>query len=308
MRAQSGQAPRTRAVDAVLLLDKPAGMTSQTAVTAVKKLFNAAKAGHTGTLDPMATGLLPVALGEATKFSSVLLDASKGYLATIRLGTTTTTGDLEGEVKETRAVVVEPDQIERVLARFRGEIVQTPPMYSALKHAGKPLYRYAREGKEIAREARLITITRLTLEAMRGMDLEVTVECSKGTYVRVLAEDIGSALGCGACLAALKRIRVGGFGVSEAVGLDALAAMSATERERCLLPVDALLADVPSLGLDPDEANHIMNGRAIDCQRAPHGTLVRLYGPDRIFLGLAHASAAGQVQPRRLVAQKSANS
>ena len=301
-----GRAPRV-AIDGVILLDKPTGLTSQTAVTHVKRLFNAAKAGHTGTLDPMATGLLPVALGEATKFSSALLDAPKGYLATIRLGTTTTTGDLEGEVTGTHTVTVDRDRIEAALAQFRGDIVQTPPMYSALKHAGKPLYRYAREGQEVAREPRRVAITRLTLEGILGTDLEVAVECSKGTYVRVLAEDIGAALSCGACLAALRRTRAGAFEIAQAVGLDALAAMNEAERGHRLLPVDALLAGVPVLALERHEADRIMNGRTIDCDRAPQGTLVRLYGPDQAFLGLAETGRAGELQPRRLIASKAAN-
>lgn len=306
MTAPPGRATRV-AVDAVLLLDKPAGMTSQTAVTRVKRLFNAAKAGHTGTLDPMATGLLPVALGEATKFSSALLDAPKGYLATIRLGTTTTTGDLEGEVTATHPVSVDHDRIAAALAQFRGDIVQTPPMYSALKYAGKPLYRYAREGQEVKREPRRITVTSLTLENVQGTDVEVAVDCSKGTYIRVLAEDIGAALGCGACLAALRRTRAGGFELGQAVGLDALGTMSASERALQLLPVDALLADVPALVLDRNEADRIVNGRAIECDHAPEDTLVRLYGPDQAFLGLGETGQAGRLQPRRLVAFKATN-
>lgn len=301
MTAQSGRAAR-QAVDGVLLLDKPAGMTSQTAVTRVKRLFNAAKAGHTGTLDPMATGLLPVALGEATKFAAALLDATKGYRATVRLGTTTSTGDLEGEVTAQHPVTADRGQIEGALAQFRGNIVQTPPMWSALKVAGKPLYRYAREGKDIERAPRPVTITTLTLAGVQGVDLDLVVECSKGTYVRVLAEDIGRALGCGATLAGLRRTRVGAFGIADAMGLDALSELA--ERAGRLLPADALLAGVPALALDRDETDHILNGRPIDCGRAPLGALVRLYGPDQAFLGLGEVGPAGRLHPRRLVATR----
>lgn len=296
-----------QAIDGVLLLDKPGGISSQTAVTRVKTLFNAAKAGHTGTLDPMATGLLPVVLGEASKFSSALLDASKAYLATIRLGVTTTSGDLEGEVTGRCAVRVDAARIEAALAQFRGEIVQTPPMYSALKHAGKPLYQYAREGIEVERASRRVTITRLILESSEEGDLRVAVECSKGTYVRVLAEDIGKALGCGACLAALKRTRVGPFEVASAVSLDTLSEMAESDRHRSLLPLDVLLAGVPELALDGVQAQRVTRGQAIDWARALEPGLVRLYGPDRTFLGVGIAGLSGQVQPRRLVATKAAN-
>lgn len=303
MTTQSRRPP-SAAVDGVLLLDKPAGATSQTAVTRVKRLFNALKAGHTGTLDPMATGLLPVALGEATKFSVGLLEASKGYLATIRFGTTTTTGDLEGEVTAFQPVTMDRDRLEPVLAQFRGAIVQTPPMWSAIKHAGKPLYRYARAGTEVVREPRRITVEKLTLVAVRGTHADVAVECSKGTYVRVLAEDIGKALGCGACLAALRRTRVGAFVVAQAVGLGALEAMDEGERRRSLLPIDSLLAGLPALVLEAHEADRFTNGIAIDSVRAPQGGFVRLYGPEQAFLGFAEALPGGRLQPRRLVSSK----
>ena len=306
MTTHPRRSPRA-AIDGVLLLDKPAGASSQNAVTRVKQIFNALKAGHTGTLDPMATGLLPVALGEATKFSAGLLEASKGYLATIRLGTTTTTGDLEGAVTAVKPVTADRDRLQSALAQFRGEITQTPPMWSAIKHAGKPLYRYAREGREIAREPRRVTIESLALVAVRGTDLDVQVECSKGTYVRVLAEDIGNALACGACLAALRRTRVGAFSVGQGVGFDVLEAMDEVERKRLLLPIDSLLVGMPALALERDEADRFMKGVAIECARAPLAGLIRLYGPEHAFLGIAEAVQGGRIKPRRLVAPKAAN-
>jgi len=297
------RAPR-RAVDGMLLLDKPGGISSQTAVTRVKSLFNAAKAGHTGTLDPMATGLLPIAMGEATKFSSVLLDAGKSYLATVRLGQTTTTGDLEGDVTATSPVDMDLQGIERVLPRFRGEIEQIPPMYSALKHAGKPLYEYARAGTQIERAPRRITIGSLTVEGYEGAELRIRVACSKGTYIRVLAEDIGRALGCGACLAGLRRTRVGRFDVAEAISLDALGALDPPEREARLLPPDAMLSDLPLVELNEPQGRRILSGQAIELGDERPSGLLRLYGPAGTFLGVGTCAGGGRVEPRRLVAAK----
>jgi tRNA pseudouridine55 synthase len=292
----------------VLLLDKPGGISSQTAVTRVKTLFNAAKAGHTGTLDPMATGLLPVALGEATKFSSMLLEAGKTYLATVRLGQTTTTGDLEGEVTGTSPVAVDLAAIEAVLARFRGEIVQTPPMYSALKHAGRPLYEYAREGTEIERAPRPVTIAALTLEGYEASELRIVVACSKGTYIRVLAEDIGRALGCGACLSALRRTRVGRFDVAEAIGLPALAELPENARETRLLPADAMLSGLPMVEMDGAETRRILSGQSVEVERGePAEGLLRLYGPGRAFLGIGARAEGGRIEPRRLIATRPVN-
>ena len=301
-----GRAPRS-AIDGVLLLDKPAGITSQTAVTRVKALLNAAKAGHTGTLDPMATGLLPIALGEATKFSGALLDATKSYAATVRLGQTTTTGDLEGEVTRTAPVDATRGDVEAVLPRFRGEIVQIPPMYSALKRAGKPLYQYAREGAEVERAPRRVTIGELTLEAYAGGELHIVVSCSKGTYIRVLAEDIGGALGCGACLQALRRTRVGHLHLADAISLDALEGLTQPERRARLLPVDTMLAALPVLELDEERARRMANGMTVECEPADAPGLVRIYAPGHAFLGVALAETGGRLQPRRLIASKGAN-
>lgn len=303
----SAQSPRRtrRAIDAVLLLDKPYGISSQAAVTRAKNQLGAAKTGHTGTLDPMATGLLPLAFGEATKFAQTLLDADKAYCATVRLGTTTTTGDLEGEVLTTQPVNVDRARIEAALARFRGEIEQMPPMYSALKHAGKPLYEYARAGTEIARSPRRITITALEIVSCEGDDVCLSIACSKGTYVRVLAEDIGRELGCGATLAGLRRTRVGRFSVDDAITLDALHQMSEAQILDTLLPVDALLSAVPSLELDAEQSQRLRLGQPVELARAMTAGVVRVYGPGSNFLGVADTSANGRLLPRRLVAEGS---
>lgn len=289
-----------RRIDGVLLLDKPHGITSQGAVSRAKRLLGAAKVGHTGTLDPMATGLLPLAFGEATKFAHSLLDADKAYDADVRLGTVTTTGDVEGEVVSTAPVNVTRERLEAVLARFRGEIEQTPPMYSALKHQGKPLYEYARAGQEIERQARTVTIHGLELESFEGDAARIRVACSKGTYIRVLAADIGEALGCGATLAGLRRTRVGPFDVQSAITLDALDGMSPEARTAALLPADTLIGTLPSAALDADQARRVSLGQTVAAGAGPTG-LVRLYGPGGAFLGVAERSAGGLLAPRRLV-------
>lgn len=305
MTAAAGRLPR-EAVDGVLLLDKPAGITSQTAVSRVKALYNAAKAGHTGTLDPMATGLLPIALGEATKFSSMLLDADKGYLATVRLGVTTTTGDLEGEETGRSPVAVDERGIEDALARFRGPISQTPPMYSALKHQGRPLYAYAREGREIERTARPVTIASLVLDGYSPPDATISVTCSKGTYIRVLAEDIGRALGCGATLAALRRTRVGGFSVSDAIGLETLRQLPAAERTAWLHATDAMLRELPAIELEPEQAVRIGRGQTLVSAAFHTPGLARLVSTGGVFLGVGKAADDGVLRAHRLVAQKPA--
>lgn len=292
-----------RAVSGVLLLDKPAGITSHSAVQKVLRLLNAAKGGHTGTLDPLATGLLPVCLGEATKFSHLLLDADKTYLATIRLGVRTVTGDLEGEVIERAAASVDTAQARAALQRHTGEILQVPPMYSALKHKGTPLYKHARAGREIDREPRKVVVSRLELIEMGREELTVRVSCSKGTYVRVLAEDIGRALGCGGCLAALRRECVGDFDVSTAVPLDRLEGLGAKERDVLLLPCDALVASLPRLELDAHGSRRLSQGQPIEHMEALATGLARIYGPDREFLGVAEVASPGHIIPKRLTAR-----
>lgn len=291
-----------RRISGVLLLDKPAGITSRTAVSKAKRLFAATKAGHTGTLDPLATGLLPICFGEATKFSHLLLDADKTYAATLRLGVTTTTGDMEGDVTAIAPVAVERLVVAALLTRFTGEIVQTPPMYSAIKHAGRPLYEYARAGLELARAPRRVCIRAIELAEVTHDEVRIRVTCSKGTYIRVLAEDIGRALGCGACLAALRRTAVGRFGISAAVELDALGDMTLDQRDTHLLPVDSLVAALPRVDLDEEQAQKITTGRAVQSPCAVHPGLVRIYGPGREYLGIAMLEMPGSIVPRRLMA------
>lgn len=254
-------------IDGVLLLDKPAGISSNDALIRAKRIMNAKKAGHTGTLDPFATGLLPICFGEATKFSQDLLDADKTYETVVHLGISTTTGDTEGEVlKTSEAVLFSQDEIESALAMFRGDIFQIPPMYSALKRDGKPLYEYARAGVELEREARPVTISELTLLDWESPFLTLRVACSKGTYVRVLGEDIGNALGCGAHLKALRRIRVGSLGIEKAVSLTDMETAFPEEtaaRHEKLEPVDYLLSSFPALSLNAMLTKRFLNGQRL---------------------------------------------
>lgn len=289
-----------RPVHGVLLLDKPLGWSSNDALQKAKRLFNAQKAGHTGTLDPLASGLLPLCFGAATKFSQASLDADKRYTATLRLGVTMTTGDLEGEVVERRPVEVDRAGIDAVLARFVGTIDQRPPMHSALKHEGKALYEYARLGLEVARRVRRVTVHGIDVLAWREDLLTIDVRCSKGTYIRTLAEDIGTALGCGAHLAALRRTGSGALTIDEAITLDALEACPEAQRDACLRPPDVLLADWPEWRLPADEAARFLTGlrRRVDAPDAPR---VRVYGPERnALLGAAHITA-GELIPDRLL-------
>jgi tRNA pseudouridine55 synthase len=294
------RARRGDAVDGVLLLDKPSGITSNHALQKARRLLNAAKAGHTGTLDPLASGLLPLTFGEATKFSSDLLDADKAYRATVRFGMRTTTADAEGEVIETRPVAFTREQLEAALARFSGTIVQLPPMHSALKRDGKALYVYAREGIEVERTPRTVTIRRLALVELAGDTAMIDVECSKGTYVRVLAEDLGAALGCGAHLAALRRTGVGALRLAHGVALDALEAMPPAVRREWLLPVDTLLSALPRVALGEEQARRFAHGNPIDL--GGEVGRVRVYGPDQQLLGLAEIDERGALNPRRLIA------
>lgn len=291
--------PRER-VDGVLLLDKPQGLSSNTALQVAKRLLNAAKAGHTGTLDPMATGLLPLTFGEATKFSQMLLDADKAYEATLKLGVETDSGDAEGAVVATSPVDVDASALEQALTAFRGEIDQVPPMYSALKRDGKPLYEYARAGIELERKARRVTIFRLECLAFDGDLVRISVHCSKGTYIRSLAMDLGKVLGCGAHLAALRRTGIGDFRVDDAVALEDFESTELAERKRRLAPVDALVCGFESVGLSPEHSAAILQGRPVSVPDASEG-LLRLYADDR-FLGIGVRDEAGVLRAKRLVA------
>jgi tRNA pseudouridine55 synthase len=295
-------------VHGVLLLDKTAGHSSNDVLIKAKRLLNAQKAGHTGTLDPFATGLLPLCFGEATKFAQDLLEADKTYETVVHLGVRTTTADTEGEVLETLPVEVSAERIEQVLAQFRGEIEQVPPMHSALKRDGKPLYEYARAGVVLEREARRVTIHQLDLLEYRAPYLMLRVRCSKGTYVRVLGEDIGAALGCGAHLQALRRTQVGALTLDGAVTVDMLAETLEAEREKLLAPVDALLTTFPSLVLPEELAVRFLHGQRLALGKAGISTYPQMNGrvrvyreADRRLLGTAQLQEYGVLAPERLI-------
>ena len=289
-----------RRVDGVLLLDKPAGLSSNAALQRARRLYSAAKAGHTGTLDPLATGLLPLAFGEATKFAHALLNAPKRYEAVVRLGTATDTGDAEGAVTRTLPVAVDRARLEAILAGFVGPRMQTPPRHAALKHRGRAYYDWARAGVEIPRPARAIEIHALALLDWRPPDAVVDVRCSKGTYVRVLAEELGEAAGTCAHLAALRRTATGGFGIGDAVTLEALEAMDADARLACLRPVDVLVAGMPQVELAPGDVERFRHGVAVPVAGSASGRCV-VFGTGEL-LGLADVDA-GVARPARLLAE-----
>ena len=290
-------------VDGVLLLDKPYAVTSNAALQTARKLLNAQKAGHTGTLDPLASGLLAITFGEATKFSADLLLADKTYEAKIGLGRTTTTGDLEGEfISESEVSATEAD-IEAVLEQFRGDIMQTPPMFSALKRDGKTLYDLARDGVSIDLEPRQVHIAELVMLSYEECTLTVRVTCSKGTYIRVLAEDIGKALGCGAYLKALRRTAVGPLSLSEAVELQALRDMAPEERFAQLKPLDALMQTLEAVYLTEEQCTRFCHGQRLAMGLEPCDR-VRVYGPNKKMVGTARVNERGVLQPERLIANK----
>lgn len=293
---------RRRDIDGVLLVDKPRGGSSNTILQRIRYLLNAAKAGHGGTLDPLATGLLVVCFGEATKFSAQLLEGGKTYTGEIQLGARTDTGDAEGAVIETAAVPALPADLRSLARQFTGEIVQQPPNYSALKHQGRPLYEYARAGTPVAAKPRTITIHALSLAPGEGGKLAFEVTCSSGTYVRSLAEDLSAALGTVGHLSGLRRTVSGGFRVADAISPEALEQLSMEDREARLQAPDALLANVPAWHVDAETAASIRQGRSVSATSDLTAGRLRLYGPERVFLGLGEADGAGQVQPVRLLA------
>ncbi len=294
-----------RPVTGILLLDKPIGMTSNAALQVVKRLYRARKAGHTGSLDPLASGLLPICLGEATKVSAYLLDADKHYQVRVRLGVTTTTGDADGEVLEQRDITpFDEARLETVLDGLRGEIDQVPPMYSALRHKGQRLYQLAREGIEVERAPRRITIHALHARIVAADELELDVHCSKGTYVRTLAEEIGAGLGCGAHVIALRRTGVGPYDGAGLLTLDALRdeadAQGHEALDRHLLPVVSALAHWPQVRLSGDAAYYLRQGQPVVVPRAPTSGWLCLFGEDGGFIGVGQVQDDGRVAPRRL--------
>ncbi|MGZ0018550.1 tRNA pseudouridine(55) synthase TruB [Nitrosomonas sp. wSCUT-2] len=299
--------PEKRKISGILLLDKPRGASSNNALQKVKRIFSAAKCGHTGTLDPMATGLLPICFGEATKFSSFLLGAKKSYIATLKLGFLSTTGDVEGEIH--RLEISEyPTQAkcEQILSQFIGVTQQIPPMYSALKHQGKPLYQYARTGNIIARPPREITIDAMHMLSLQQNELRISIRCSSGTYIRVLAEDIGKALGCGgAYLTDLRRTATGQFDVAQAQTLEAIENLDEDERQRFLLSIDCMLQEYPMIQLDELTAKHILQGRIVsspaDCGDLTVNVTTRLYNERQQFLGLGVITAERTIAAKRLL-------
>lgn len=289
-----------RRIDGVLPLDKPAGMTSNAALQAARRIYNAEKAGHGGTLDPLASGMLPILFGQATRFSAWLLDADKTYLANVQLGVTTQTADAEGAVLESRPVQLELKQIDQALAGFRGEIQQVPPMYSALKRDGRPLYELARRGISVERTPRRVRIARLDRLGFSGTRLDLHVTCSKGTYIRTLAEEIGSVLGCGAHLAGLRRIAAGKLDIGQAITLDALASLDDRARSGWLIPAEVLLADLAEARLDAANSRRFCHGQCVGEGFRP-GENYRVFADEGIFLGVGEGKEGGTLQPRRLV-------
>ncbi len=288
--------------DGILLLDKPVGITSNAALSRAKRIIGIKKAGHAGTLDPMASGLLVLCFGQATKVAAFLLDADKTYEAEVRLGVTTDSEDAEGKVLDRKSVpVFEEAQIEAVLERFRGPIEQVPPMHSALKHKGKRLYELARKGESVERPPRSVVIHSLELTGREEEILCLRVSCSKGTYIRSLARDIGEALGCGAHLTGLRRTASAPFDIADAVGLPALESLAPEQARALLVPPDRALEHLPALELDDQQAHRICHGQRLAGLKAVHSGLVRIYGPET-FLGVGETDGMGHLKPVRLFA------
>ncbi len=306
---------RGRAIDGILLLDKPLGISSNHALQQVKRAFFAAKAGHTGALDPLATGMLPICLGEATKFSQFLLETDKTYLVTAKLGVRTTTSDADGDIVETKSVDVNQNQLDSACEQFRGPIKQVPSMFSALKHQGKPLYFYARQGIEIERPARDITIFSLSISRFEGDEVDMQVHCSKGTYIRSLVDDIGQILGCGAYVSKLHRTQVTDYPSDKMVTLEQLDALLLSGQEQhlelsetldhLLIPMDTAVKNLPEAELNPIEARYFVHGnpaKANDVLSHEAGTQIRVYSEsERFFMGVGDVTEDGRIWPKRVV-------
>ncbi len=298
--------PKGRKVNGILLLDKPLGISSNAALQEVKHLFKAAKAGHTGNLDPLATGMLPLCFGEATKMSAYLLDSDKVYVGTCKLGVRTSSADAEGEVIDTREVPeLSEAQVEAVLEKFRGAIEQIPPMHSALKQNGQPLYKLARQGIEVERKPRPVTIYELKLLEINGDELKLYVHCSKGTYIRTLVEDIGEVIGCGAHLSQLRRTKVGPFQEAGMITIDELQQQAEAEGveslDRHLLPLDHALGDYPEIKLTENSLFYVKQGQAVQVPNAPTSGWVRLCDADGSFIGVGAVLDDGRIGPKRLI-------
>ena len=303
-----GRRRKGRNISGIVLLDKPLGITSNRALQIVKRLYNAAKAGHTGSLDPLATGLLPLCLGEATKVSGFLLDADKSYLATLKLGVKTFSADAEGEVIETRPVEnYSKKQINAAIEHFLGDIEQVPPMHSALKVDGQPLYKLAHQGVVIERKSRSVHIFGIEVLRHEGDEIDIEVHCSKGTYIRTLAEDIGEKLGCGAHLSALRRTASGPFDLEESITIEQLEQFAEKTNEQGfdeldnqLMPAEEALYDWESVDLSADATFYILRGQAVQVPNAPTSGLVRLFSEEKGFLGIGEIMDDGRVKPTRL--------
>lgn len=290
-------------LDGIVLIDKPLGLSSNAALQKTKRIFNARKAGHTGSLDPLATGVLPICFGEATKISAFLLDSDKRYTTTIQLGQTRSTGDMEGEVLETRPVPkLSTELIEEVLGSFRGDVAQIPPMHSALKHEGTPLYKLARKGISVERKVRHIKIHELLNLGFTEDTLTLDVHCSKGTYIRTLAQDIGEALGCGAHLIDLRRTEVAPFGEHSIYTLETLTEIASTgSLEETLLPIDSAIPHWPSLDLSDEQAENLCMGRRVTHDNIPDSDSIRLYRSNGSFLGIGQLHESGLLAAKRLL-------
>ncbi|MGO2498008.1 MAG: tRNA pseudouridine(55) synthase TruB [Vibrio litoralis] len=303
---------RGRPIDGVLLLDKPTSISSNDALQKVKRIYFAEKAGHTGALDPLATGMLPICLGEATKFSQFLLDSDKRYRVIAKLGERTDTSDSDGEVVQTREVKIDRGLLERCIAKFRGTTDQIPSMFSALKYQGKPLYEYARQGIEVPRESRKITVFEITLIRFEGHEVEMEVHCSKGTYIRTIVDDLGEMLGCGAHVTYLRRTGVARYPYEKMVTLEQLEALLEQAREQeieprelldpLLLPMDTAVEDLPEVNMIPELAELAQHGQPVQISGAPTEGVVRMtMGEERTFIGVANIDDDGRVAPKRLV-------
>jgi tRNA pseudouridine55 synthase len=310
VRLRVARKRKGRLIDGILIVDKPTGMTSNATLQRAKRALFAAKAGHTGSLDPLATGVLPLCFGEATKFSRFLLDADKAYCSTFRLGVTTTTGDADGDVVarcDTTAITL--PQVERALAQFKGAITQTPSMYSAIKHEGRPLYQLAREGKEVERKSRTVTIHELVLQRFETGEqatVQLSLRCTKGTYVRSIAEDLGHLLGCGAHVTALRRTASGPFGVEQSVSLEHIEALAEAhdfdELNGLLLPIETALLDLPEVRVPEDSVFYLRQGQPVMVANCPLAGFVRIVADDTgALIGVGESTDDGRLAPRRLI-------